>query len=221
MSMTVYISREVPEGHHLMNILAAEGLELIARPMISTESVPFDRPALRSGWIFFSSKEGVRHFFADRPDTGKCQLAAIGEGTARALRKYGQVDFTGHSSDTSAVAREFRKVAGRRKVWFPVSEQSVRTVQQALPASQVTDIVCYRTKEDPAPIGHPDVLVFSSPSNVHAFFKTNTILSMQKVVAFGKTTASALHEHAVAEVTVSRGTSDEALLLAIKEALVS
>ncbi|MFN8699695.1 MAG: uroporphyrinogen-III synthase [Flavobacteriales bacterium] len=220
MSQTVFISRELPADNHLLTTLAAEGFELIAQPMITTRSVACEMPTIRSGWIFFSSKQGVEHFFAHTPSVGSAQLAAIGEGTARLLRKYGEVEFTGRHSDTDEVAREFKKTAGRKKVYFPISEQSVRTVQQALPASQVVDIVCYRTEENPVPVGHPDILIFSSPSNVQAFLKANTIMPFQKVIAFGKTTAAALEEAGVKSV-VSKGTSDSALLEAIKRASAS
>lgn len=218
MSKTVFLSRELGEGHPLRSMLASAGFEVIARPMISSEPVPFGPLALRSGWIFFSSKQGVMHFFSQSPQTGKCSFAAIGDGTARILRKFGEVAFTGHDPDTREVAREFKKIAGRKKVYFPISEQSVRTVQQALPASQVEDIVCYRTVETPSPVGHPDILVFSSPSNVEAFLQCNTLLPSQRLVAFGKTTGEALHRLGHPDVIISRGTSDQALLEAINRA---
>jgi len=216
MSATIFISRELTDDNHLVLSLASHGYKLIAEPMICTEGIDFEPKEFRSGWIFFSSKQGVHHFFERDPDIGKCELAAIGEGTARLLRKYGEVSFVGSVPDTAEVARAFRAVVGRKKCWFPISELSVRTVQQALPASQVNDIICYRTVENPRPVGHPDILVFSSPSNVDAFLKVNAILPIQKVIAFGKTTAAALTRHGFDQVVVSRGTSDAALLDAIK-----
>jgi uroporphyrinogen-III synthase len=221
MHQTLYISRELEAGNHLHKALSEKGFEIIASPMIRTESVPFEPKTFRSGWIFFSSKQAVSHFFAEKPETGKCELAAIGEGTARHLARYGEVAFTGHVAETEIVAKEFKKVAGRKKVYFPVSDQSVRTVQQALPASQVVDIVCYRTIESPVPVGSPDILVFSSPSNVKAYLKANKILATQKTIAFGKTTGTALRENGVASIVISKGTSDKALLDAINEALTS
>lgn len=218
MSATVFISRELPDDNHLTLALASKGYTLIAEPMICTEGLGYEPNSFKSGWLFFSSKQGVHHFFEKDPDTGKCLLGAIGEGTARMLKKYGDVSFVGKSTDTAEVAREFKAVAGKKKCWFPVGEQSVRTVQQALPASQVQDILCYRTIEKPRPVGNPDVLVFSSPSNVDAFLKANTILPVQRVVAFGKTTAAALHRHGFNQVVISKGTSDAALLEAINTA---
>jgi hydroxymethylbilane synthase len=218
MSYTVYISRELDKENQLVRSLAADGFEVVARAMISTEGLAADPGIFRSGWIFFSSKEGVKHFFASSPNIGKCQLAAIGEGTARVLSRFGTVDFIGQSSDTAEVASAFKKIAGRKKVFFPVSDHSVRTVQAAFPASQVTDIVCYKTTETPGPVGHPDILVFSSPSNVEAYLKANSIIRSQRLVAFGKTTGAALEKLGFAKPVISKGTSDSAILDAIKEA---
>ncbi len=221
MHQTLYISRELEAGNHLHKALSEKGFKIIAEPMIRTESVPFEPKSFRSGWIFFSSKHAVAHFFAQNPEIGKCELAAIGEGTARYLARHGEVAFTGHVADTEAVAKEFKKVAGRKKVYFPISDQSVRTVQQALPASQVVDLVCYTTIESPVSVGSPDILVFSSPSNVRAYLKANKILASQKTVAFGKTTGTTLLESGAASPVISKGTSDKALLDAINEALAS
>jgi len=221
MSHSIFISRELSPTDHLHKLLTSEGFEINALPMISTKGIAFEPNEFRSGWLFFSSKQGVKHFFEAKPVLGKVLLGAIGEGTARSLRKHGEASFIGKSTDTEEVAKEFKKEVGRKKVCFPISDQSMRTVQQALPEAQVTDLICYQTVELPKPIGNPDVLVFSSPSNVQAFFKSNNVVPSQAVVSFGKSTATALAEHGVEDVVISKGTSDQALLKAIKEAIGS
>lgn len=219
MSASIFFTRETEHHETLNKALLELGCEVLGQPLIATQAIALPASLPTTDWIFFSSKHGVFHFFAQQPKIGSPRFAAIGEGTARELRKHAVVEFIGAAVDTSEVAAEFAKVAEKGTVLFPVSDQSIRTVQQALDASQGTDVICYTTAHKPTQVGHPDIVVFSSPSNVYAFFEANTLLSSQRAVAFGKSTARALEANGVVQISVAKGATDNAILDAIKAVL--
>ena len=221
MSTSIFFTREIADDSSLYKKISALGCTISGQALIATETIVRSEPLPTSPWIFFSSKQAMSHFFAQYPTPSAKQWAAIGEGTARELKKYGDVSFVGSANDTAQVAKEFARMAGKDKVLFPINDISVRTVQSALPESQVIDWVCYRTSQTPTAVGYYDIVVFSSPSNVDSFLQANKWLSTQKAIAFGKSTANKLVEMGIDTPIVSQGVSDQALVNAIKTALSS
>lgn len=188
--------------------------------MIRTEGMKF---ALEEDyeWIFFSSSEGVKHFFNQITDNIDAKLAAIGPGTSKTLSSFGEVLFEGKSNDIHFVAHAFKKKVGINRVLFPVGNKSKRTVQNYLDSQQVVEAICYQTTLAPVAIGFPDILVFSSPSNVESYVLSNQFLPSQKIVAFGESTREALNNHFEGNVTIPENISEEALWEAIKQNLLS
>ncbi|MCC6601091.1 MAG: uroporphyrinogen-III synthase [Crocinitomicaceae bacterium] len=218
----IFISRDLDEDNHLIVTLKNEGYEVETRALTKTFAVDFDSSIFPTvDWIFFSSKNSVEFFFKKNLAVGKARLAAIGQGTAKVLSKYGTVGFIGQTNKTEEVARDFARKAGKSVVLFPMSDRSLRTVQRAMPEEQVHDLIVYRTEERGFSVGNHDVLVFTSPSNAEAFLSANTIGEQQKVVAFGKSTGAFLSNNGIRRVHISKGTSDEAIVSAIKKALDS
>jgi len=221
MSTSIFVTREIADDSPLTQKVSALGCTITGEALIATETIERKESLPTSQWIFFSSKQAVHHFFSQYPEPKAKKWAAIGEGTARELKKYGDVAFIGSATDTAEVAQEFARVIGNEKVLFPINDISVRTVQNALPESQVIDWVCYRTSQIPTEIGHYDIVVFSSPSNVDSYFQVNKWLSTQKAIAFGKSTGNRLREKGVESPIISNGVSDNALVHAIKTAMAS
>jgi hydroxymethylbilane synthase len=215
MFSNVFISRDAEEITHLSNLLTETGLKVVAKSMIHTESVPFDLPSSKTDWIFFSSRNSVRYFFAQSPDITNQKLASIGKATARDLREFGEVSYFGDDTDTSRIAEEFAKIVADGTVLFPQSNISQRVVQSALPESNVFEIVCYNTTHTPSEVEKCHVLVFSSPSNVNSYFKINKKQGYQKYIAFGKTTARALIEHGVDDIILPTALDDQTLFRTI------
>lgn len=220
MSYTALITREVEVASPLARGCRQAGIELIGQSFIETKALALPAALPQAQWIFFSSAQAVKFFFTQQPTVAAhTKLAAIGRGTARHLARYGTVTFVGSAADTAVVAEEFASVVNGDTVLFPVSDQSVRTVQQALPSEQVHDVLCYATRPKPAPVGHCDVVVFSSPSNVSAYFEANTLTDHQSVIAFGSTTAARIAQFSQKPVAVLGALDDESILAAIKSAL--
>jgi uroporphyrinogen-III synthase len=84
-------------------------------------------------------------------------------------------------------------------VLFPGAEESLRSIQKGLSAdTKVINIVVYETVlEDEVEGSGADVLVFTSPSNVDAYFAENLLDPYQKVIAIGKSTGKKFEEMGV------------------------
>ena len=150
-------------------------------------------------WIFFSSKNAVEYFFQLEPLLPKkAKFAVMGSGSEDTLRRLGHLaEFTGEGIDPAHVAAEFAKLADGKTVLFPSAENSLRSIQQGLSAdTKIIDLPVYET----VPLKNietccEEVLVFTSPSNVDAYFAENLLENNQKVIAIGNSTGKKLDEY--------------------------
>jgi uroporphyrinogen-III synthase len=152
-------------------------------------------------WIFFSSKNAVDYFFQLGPQLPKgVKFGVMGAGSEEMLRLKGYfADFTGSGGDTADVAEEFAKLANGGTILFPCAEDSLRAIQKGLSATtHIIDLPIYETVlEDNVEASGADVLVFTSPSNVEAYFVNNLLDPYQKVIAIGKSTGKKFDEMGV------------------------
>lgn len=192
--MKCFVSREEKDWQPIAAACSPMDVQWICQSLIHKSTVDFDLPERSFDWVFFSSQEAVHAFFDRQKPQNHLRYGAIGEGTARALSKHTTPAFIGLNNNTEQTAESFRKIAGTGAVLFPVSDISLRTVQSHLPPAQVIDVVVYRTQLRIIPIPICDLYIFSSPSNVVAFFGTNTIPQQSKAMAFGAKTAQKLSE---------------------------
>ena len=88
----------------------------------------------------------------------------------------------------------FRAWAGDRHVTFPVSDRSKKSYSVLFPDDQKQEVTVYSTHVAAQEISPCDVYVFTSPSNVEGFLMTNELPESAKTIAWGATTAAALHE---------------------------
>lgn len=211
MSKSVFISRDPEENDSLQRELSRSGIEVICKSMIELSGISYPKPIPATDWIFFASKNAVRFFFAGQPEIGSAKLAAVGEGTAQLLKQFGPVSFTGRHVDTSLTAQDFKNLVGNAVVLFPCSSASLRTIQSAFSPDRTISLICYETLEKPAYCGHPDILVFSSPSNAKSYLRLNSILNYQKIIAFGPSTAKALKNLGFENTIVPQSLSDKDL----------
>lgn len=157
---------------------------------ISIVEIPSTLP--KSQWIFFSSANAVRSLIQQKIDFSDYKIACIGQGTAAAIPSGYHVSFIGKSSDTNKVAMEFASLASKQTVLFPVSNISNKTVQKALTPDLVSEAIVYKTTIVGQKVDAYPFIVFSSPSQWKGFCLENSPNKDQKIIAFGKTTASAI-----------------------------
>jgi len=95
--------------------------------------------------------------------------------------------------------KQFAARVGSEKVLFPQAKGSLRSVQQQfVRKEQVIDLPVYETiQRDSAIVPECGIMVFTSPSNVEAFFKKYKLSKSQRIVAMGDATAAALREYGI------------------------
>lgn len=197
------------------NNYIVNGISLIDIKQVNVKEFPdFD-------WVFFSSRHAVKFFFNQWKPTyeKKIKFAVVGQGTADELRQYGyRADFIGTSNDTQFIGKKFASIVkGTEKVLFPQAKGSLRSIQkQFVKRDQVIDVIVYETIKHPTDeLPEADILLFTSPSNVDAFFEKHCINDTQKVIAMGGATGKALEHKGVKRYTLPPSFDDIGLIKAV------
>jgi hydroxymethylbilane synthase len=200
----VFISRDISDTSYFRKALEKHKIEIEARSLIRTVPVitKFDSYILKNiDWVFFTSKNAVEYFFKLGPQfPKKGKIWGDGCGSEDMLRRNGHfADYVGESNDTADVAADFAALANGTVILFPGADNPMRSIQQGLSAeTKIIDLPVYETvlEEEVEPSG-ADVLVFTSPSNVEAYFADNLLEPGQKVIAIGKSTGKKFDEMGV------------------------
>ena len=213
MRKQVFISK--PKSELLEILPDLESFNLIAHSFLAFQGMTEEE---RDAWdedadiIFFSSPRSVIFFFAQHPLFKGVKLACTGSATAAILNGMGhEVAFVGkNSGDMASVAEEFKTWCGDRKVLFPLSDRSLKTVSKAFPEDQKVEITVYKTIIESEKIPMCDIYVFTSPSNVEGFFLENKIPTKAHVVSWGKSTSKRLNEYNITpQYTLTDSTLNE------------
>jgi len=204
MPTKVFISREVGENSYFRKALAKHDIEIDGRSLIRTFPIVniLDAFYLKHiDWIFFSSRNGVEYFFKLNPALPKkVKFGVVGRGSEDTLRKFGHLaDFVGESGDITEVAEEFAKLVSGEIVLFPRAQDSLLTIQKSLGSdTKIVDLPIYETVVvDDIDGTTAEVLIFTSPSNVDAYFAENLLDPEQKVIAIGNSTGKKFEEMGV------------------------
>jgi uroporphyrinogen-III synthase len=240
----VVVTRPREEGEDLAAMLEARGATVLLAPAIELAPAPpaeLDRTAheLMAGgysWAVFTSRAGVEALMSHVTVPVPARVAAVGEGTAQALRGFGvDPDLVPTSFTTAALGRAFPKGSGRvllaradiapdgleaalaAKGWTPVRVDAYRTrLVRSLP-SRVGDALL---------AGEIDVVTFTSVSTVQGFLAAAaTILSSAArppvVVCIGPVTAEAARAAGLTVAGVAQPHTIEGLVKALEQALRS
>jgi uroporphyrinogen-III synthase len=191
---SIFISKSLTDLPVLSAFCAANNCSLFAQSLIqffpikATISSTFDV-------VFFSSIRAASFFLEQHQLPENCQIACIGETTAKKINALGfGVSFIGENAGNPLhVAEIFKMWLGERRVLFPLSNVSKRTIVEQIPPHQRCEVTIYETRALPLIIEESDWLVFTSPSNVESYFSLNT-LNESKIIAWGSTTEKALKE---------------------------
>jgi len=198
---SVFITRDLAENSYLGRFLTKHNIQIDARSLIRIFPTinKLDSFILkRADWIFFNSKNAIEHFFKLEPlILKKTKIAVLGRGSEDTLRKFNRVaDFSGDNLgiETEDIAKEFAKMVSGQTVLIPRAEGSLMTIQKALtPETKVIDMPIYETViEENVDKTNAEVMVFTSPSNVEAYFRENLADPDQKIICIGHSTASAI-----------------------------
>src|SRR5690606_20741004 len=184
----VFATKTFKEDDYLPSALKrldfeVEGKSLIEFKQIRIKELP------ETDWIFFSSKHAVRYFFAQNPKLGNVKFGCIGTSTSAELRAHGKrADFIGQSTDIKLVGKQFSSKVGNSRVLFPIARGSMQSIQwQMVKRDNVINLEVYATLKHSIEISSAyEVIIFTSPSNVEAYFEKNTLHPHQKAIAMGE-----------------------------------
>lgn len=194
MKKRVLITKEASEVEDLHQFCEKHEFQLIAQTFISFQGKEFTVPT-ENQILFFGSKRGFDFYRKQSEIKSETILACVGKATADHIHNKGfKTNFIGEkSSDPKAVSLQLKKWLNGRKITFVYSNQSSKQVASALESKQYKEIVVYQTVPTPVQLEiQPEVLVFTSPSNVRSFLEVNQVAQDAHVIAWGESTAKEL-----------------------------
>lgn len=200
----IFISREIGEHNYFRKALEKHHIEIEGKSLIRTFPIvnvldPFYLKNI--DWVFFSSRNAVEYFFKLKPALSKkIKYGVVGRGSEDALRKYGELaDYVGESGDIKEVADDFAALVRGQRVLFPRAQDSLQSIQKSLMEdTKIIDLPIYETVvEEDIDQTYADILIFTSPSNVDAYFAKNLLEHGQQVIAIGNSTGKKLEEMGV------------------------
>lgn len=212
----VFITRDMHKESMLEKTLNGNHISLSGKSLIKINPLDFQIPKEKYDWIFFSSKNAVTIFFNKcKKLPGNVQVAALGEATKFELCNYNILpDFAGNSNDIAEVGKAFSVLANGDKVLFPKSEIGLNNIKNQLtPQTMSIDLPVYTSILcDDFEIPDGDAIVFTSPSNVEAYYRKYCNKKMKKVIAIGKSTENKLKEFGFENICVARLPNDLGIL---------
>lgn len=200
---SVFITRDLDEKGYLARFLQKHNIEIEGRSLIKIFPIikHLDSFILKhADWLFFGSKNAIEYFFQLEPFLmKKTKIAVLGQGSEQALRKYNRVaDYSGDRAGLTVeeFALEFAKIADGTKVVIPCAKESLGTIRDALSAeTEVISIPVYETIQlEDVDKTNAQVLIFTSPSNVEAYFKEHLLDPGQKIISIGTSTGKKFEE---------------------------
>src|SRR5690554_6817156 len=129
----LFISKKVVQSAFLEYVKTAE-IKLTDIPMISFVEVPFECPKEGYDVVFFTSPRSAKFYLERCSLSPEVDIATIGKSTSKYVKSIGyQPKFTGVTSGVpTLVSKEFKIFVKGRKVLFPQSNYSHRSMQDRL-----------------------------------------------------------------------------------------
>ena len=247
----VLVTRPVQSGSVLSEMLRERGAQVLELPAISIEAVSDDTALCKSlqtlqnggyDWLVFTSPNGVNIFFqkllqyADIRALAGVRTAVIGEGSEKALLKYGiKADFKPSVYDGETLGRELASVCkpgGRLLIPRAViGNPELICELQKKEGLVIEDLPIYDTVYHNSSIldekelienGAVDFVTFTSASTVKGFTAVtgDTDYSQLRAVCIGRQTAAEAKKHGMQVWTAERATLEsltECLIRAVEE----
>lgn len=216
--MKIFITTDLNPGHKTAGALTATGHTVRGESLLDFQYVPFNYfPPCE--WIFFYSPRCVEFFFASADERffRNSKLAVMGPGTARALLATDRVpDFIGNGNPQQT-AESFGGEAYEQRVLFPQASNSRKSIEKLL-ANDISavDIVVYdNVPKSDFTVPDSDILIFTSPLNVKAYFSKYRRKAKHRIIAIGKTTAESLRAEGVSGLITAEKPTTEGIVQAV------
>lgn len=211
---SIFISRKLQEDSRFKKLANENKIQITDESLISTSEIRFSFTP-KTDWIFFSSKNAIKYFFSQSPELhAQIKFGVMSKVSADYLLKFGKTaEFIGQGIDLATIAKDFKKTIKDESVLFPQAIDSLKSIQKHLSfINTCYNLFVYKTTiRSDFTIPRVDVLIFTSPSNVNAYFNKYTLEPGQKVIAIGTSTKQKLSEYGVRDVLMPDKFSEDAL----------
>lgn len=213
--MRVIVTRPAHQAEPLAARLAARGHEVVVCPLIEIEPLgdePIDVAAY--DWVVVTSPNGARELARRRRGESK-RLAAIGPGTAEALRSGGlEPDLVARTSSQEGLAAALPRDPGR--VLVAAADGARPYLAEAVRADFLP---LYRTRElEPPEPPEGDLVVLASPSAARAFARLPVLIP---AVSIGPETTTAARAAGIEVVREASPHTLDGLVAAVADAATS
>ncbi|MES2588068.1 MAG: uroporphyrinogen-III synthase [Bacteroidota bacterium] len=195
-------------------------IKLYAQSFISFKALENEK-AIETEVVFFGSKNAFDFYLANQKHKSEIQIACIGEATKNYIQQKGfEVAFFGqHAGNPEEVSKELNLWLNKRSICFIKSTESKGTIEKYIESDFIQTLFLYETCLEEIDFQEKiNVLVFTSPSNVNAFLKSNKVSEETKIIAWGKTTEKELLKHEIIPEIVMQEARLEELILILKKA---
>ena len=189
----IFISKNASEVELLNTFLESKGIDLIAHSFLKFSPL---YPAIKERYdvIFFGSPRSVLFFKKQFEIPTNTAIACVGNKTAESVKSLGlEVAFSGDKRGSiSEIAESFKAWCGGRKVLFPISSRSLKTVSSLFEKKKKIEVEVYDTIIVGQKIEPCTTYIFTSPSNFEGFINKNEIPHNAEVIAWGDSTRKAM-----------------------------
>ena len=208
---SVFITRTLKPDDYLVTAMNTYQYQLVGHSLIEIKPLKFTN-LLPADWLFFTSKNGVRHFFGQLTNLGfSPKIGVAGRGTEKVLNEFGyQADFVGEGSDMNAVGKEFAELADGKSILFPQAADSLQTIQKHLSfSSRAINLLVYQTtRKKDVQIPDSDIVVITSPSNADVYFGREKFPEYKHLIAIGESTAHRIESYKIKGFSVANRPDD-------------
>jgi uroporphyrinogen-III synthase len=207
--MRAIVTRARAQARPLVDALAAAGVEPVECPLIEIEAVS-DEPVDAAGydWVIVTSPNGAAELA--RRGRNLPRIAAVGPGTAEALRTQGlEAAFVARRSSQAGLLRELPRPAG--SVLFAAGEDAARGPVEQLGADLA---VLYRTRILRPELPDGDVVVLASGSAARAYAAAG---GAAPAVTIGPETSRVAREAGLVVAREARTQDVEGLVAAVRD----
>jgi len=224
-SKSALITVEPNRFKNLESILSEKGFTVYTSAFIQFEPIDFEIKNKSATWVFFSSPNAVKFFLkkVEEAKLSKLKIAVLGSGTLEKLKKYNlNPHFIGNNANTIEIAKTFSKLLSENDtVLIPESDISLQKISKTLSKvskAKIEIIKVYKTILKKISVDNSyNILIFTSPSNVEAYFSSNKITASSQIISIGNSTSKKLSKYTNNKVLTAKYPNEESIIKIIND----
>ncbi len=189
----LFISRNL-DKNSVFYRLNAEGIKVSGQSLIQFKKLDFEIPPSYD-WVFFYSPFAIKTFFEKVGYSDQLSYGVMGEGSANIFKAINSSlpDYIANTS-SEHIIEALKSRVQNKKLLIPRAKHSIHFLKNAFDDDQIIDLGIYSNEiKHDIDIPESDILVFTSPANVEAYFNKYDYKE-EKLFAIGKTTASKIFD---------------------------